>query len=67
MGRPAIINTTLPGAKQKNLHHKFNDLSEVNGSDDEKIMAFRRTRGAVKQWIVDNFSDPKTVISANDA
>jgi arsenate reductase len=65
MGRPEIINTTIPGAKHY-LHHGFNDPSEVDGNHDEKTMAFQRTRDAIKQWIIDNFADPKTVSSNND-
>jgi arsenate reductase len=58
MGRPEIINTSIPGAKHY-LHHGFNDPSEVDGSDDEKIAAFRRTRDDIKKWILDNFADLK--------
>jgi arsenate reductase len=65
-GRPEIINTTIPGAKHY-LHHGFNDPSEVDGSDEEKTMAFRRTRDDIKQWIIDDFADPKTVSPDNDA
>ena len=65
MGRPEIINTTIPGAKHY-LHHGFNDPSEVDGSDEEKTMAFRRIRDNIKQWIIDNFADPETVSSDND-
>jgi arsenate reductase len=65
MGRPEIINTTIPGAKHYR-HHGFNDPSEVDGSDEEKTLAFRRTRDDIKQWIIDNFADPKTVSSDND-
>ena len=60
MGRPEIINTTIPGAKHY-LHHGFDDPSEVEGSDEEKLNAFRRTRDDIKQWIIDNFVDRKTV------
>jgi arsenate reductase len=66
MGRPEIINTTIPGAKHY-LHHGFNDPSEVDGSDEEKTMAFRRTRDDIKQWIIDDFADPETVSSYNDS
>ena len=65
MGRPEIINTTIPGAKQY-LHHGFDDPSGVEGSDEKKLNAFRRTRDDIKQWIIDNFADPKTVSSDND-
>lgn len=63
--RPEIINTTLPGAKHY-LHHGFSDPSEVNGSDEENTEAFRRTRDTIKQWIMDSFANPKTVVSDND-
>ena len=65
LGRPEIINTTIPGAKHY-LHHGFNDPSEVGGNDEEKTMAFRRTRDDIKQWIIDKFADPKMVSSDND-
>jgi arsenate reductase len=58
-GRPEIINTTLPGAKHY-LHHGFSDPSEVEGSDEEKVAAFRRTRDDIKEWIFDYFADLKT-------
>jgi arsenate reductase len=65
MGRPEIINTTIPGAKHY-LHHGFNDPSEVDGSDEEKTMVFRHTRDDIKQWIIDVFADPETVSSTSD-
>jgi arsenate reductase len=65
MGRPEIINATLLRAKHY-LHHGFNDPSELDGSDEEKTIAFRRTRDDIRQWIIDNFADPKTVSSDND-
>jgi arsenate reductase len=66
MGRPEIINTIIPGAKHY-LHHGFDDPSEVDGSDEEKTIAFRRAREEIRQWIIDNFTDPKTISSDNDA
>jgi arsenate reductase len=65
MGRPEIINTTIPGAKHY-FHHGFNDPSEVDGNDEEKTVAFRRTRDDIKRWMIDKFADPKTVSSDND-
>jgi arsenate reductase len=65
IGRPEIINKTIPGAKHY-IHHGFNDPSEVDGSDEEKTMAFRRTRDDIKQWIIDNFANQKTASSSND-
>jgi arsenate reductase len=58
MGRPKIIAMSIPGAKHY-LHHGFNDPSEVNGSDDKKIAAFRSTRDEIKKWIFDSFADLK--------
>jgi len=57
-GRPEIISETLPGAKHY-LQHGFSDPSEVEGSDEEKIAAFRRTRDEIKKWILDYFADLK--------
>ncbi len=62
MGRPEIVNTSIPSAKHY-LHHGFDDPSEVEGSDDEKIMAFRRIRDDIKRWIIYKFADPQAVIS----
>jgi len=58
MGRPEIVNSIVPGARHY-LHHGFDDPSELSERDEEKIMAFRRTRDAIKQWIADNFADPE--------
>jgi arsenate reductase len=58
-GRPEIIDATLPGAKRY-IHNGFDDPSEVDGSDEEKLAAFRRTRNAIKEWILDHFVDLKT-------
>lgn len=66
LGRPEIINTTIPGAKHY-LYHGFDDPSEVDGSDDEKTMTFRRIRDNIKQWIIGNFAEPRTVSSDTDA
>lgn len=52
--RPEIINVTLPGAK-KYIHRGFSDPSEVEGNDEERIAAFRRTRDDIKKWIFDSF------------
>jgi arsenate reductase len=66
LGKPDIINTTISGAKRY-LHHGFNDPSEADGSDEEKLMAFRRARDDIKQWITSNFADSKTINSGTDA
>jgi arsenate reductase len=58
MGRPEIVRTTIPGAKRY-LDHGFNDPSEVEGSDEEKLNAFRRTRDDIKKWLFERFADLK--------
>jgi arsenate reductase len=57
--RPEIIGETLPGAKRY-LHLPFGDPSEVEGSDQEKLAAFRRTRDDIRKWILDYFANLKT-------
>ena len=54
--KPEIITATLPGAK-KYIHKGFDDPSEVDGSDEEKVAAFRRTRDDIEEWIRNNFAD----------
>jgi len=56
MGRPEIVSTTLPKAKHY-LYHGFSDPSEVEGTEEEKIAAFRRIRDDIKKWILDSFVD----------
>ena len=55
-GRPEIINETLPEAKHY-VHHGFSDPSELDGSDEEKLAAFRRTRDDIKKWILTYFAE----------
>lgn len=57
-GRPEIVEEALPKAKRY-LQHGFSDPSEVEGSDEEKIVAFRRTRDDIKKWILEYFSSLK--------
>jgi arsenate reductase len=56
--RPQIIGETLPIAKRY-LHRPFSDPSEVEGTAEEKLAVFRRTRDDIKKWILDYFADPK--------
>lgn len=64
-GRPEIVTEFLPRAKHY-LHHGFADPSEMEGSDQEKTMAFRRTRDEIKKWIVDRFADPTHILADVD-
>jgi len=57
-GRPEIVQETLPHAKRY-LQHGFSDPSEVEGSDEKKIEAFRCTRDDIRKWILDYFSNMK--------
>jgi arsenate reductase len=55
VGRPAIISETLPGAKRF-IEHGFNDPSDVERTEEEKIEAFRAIRNEIKTWVLDYFS-----------
>lgn len=55
MGRPELIASRLPKAKDY-LDHPFKDPSEVEGSEEEKLEAFRRTRDEIKEWISERFA-----------
>lgn len=57
-GRPEIVHETLPGAKRY-IDHPFNDPSEVEGSEEEKLIAFRRARDDIRNWILDYFANSK--------
>jgi arsenate reductase len=52
MGRPELIRSRLPNAKDY-LDHPFDDPSEVRGTEEEKLQAFRRTRDEMKKWIIE--------------
>ena len=58
MGRPAIINAKLHKTKHY-LLHGFSDPSEVEGTEEEKLAAFRHTRDEIKKWIIEEFADLK--------
>ncbi|MCJ7608370.1 arsenate reductase ArsC [Candidatus Bathyarchaeota archaeon] len=51
-GRPEIINEVLPEAKRY-IDRGFPDPSEAEGSEEEKLTAFRRTRDDIQKWITD--------------
>ncbi len=56
MGKPQIINDKLPNAKSY-IVHGFDDPSEVEGSEEEKLAAFRQTRDKIKAWVIDYFAN----------
>jgi hypothetical protein len=45
----------LPKAKDY-LDHPFDDPSYVQGTDEEKIQAFRNTRDELEKWIKERFA-----------
>jgi arsenate reductase len=57
-GRPEIVEETLPRAKRY-LQHGFSDPSEVEGSEEKKTAAFRRTRDDIKKWILHHFANTR--------
>jgi len=59
MGRPEIVNAKLHKTKHY-LLHGFSDPSDVEGTEEEKLEAFRRTRDEIKAWIIEEFADLKT-------
>ncbi len=59
--RPEIIDQTLPGSKRY-IDHPFDDPSEVEGTNEEKIEAFRRARDEIKKWILEYFADHASAV-----
>jgi len=57
-GRPQIISETLPETKRF-VEHGFADPSDVEGSEEEKVEAFRFTRDEIRAWILEYFLNPK--------
>lgn len=55
MGKPELITTRLPKSKDY-LDHPFDDPSDVEGTEEEKLNAFRKTRDEIKAWIIEKFS-----------
>jgi len=58
MGRPELITSRLPKTKDY-LDYPFNDPSDVEGTEGEKIEAFRHTRDEIKKWIIMRFANFK--------
>jgi arsenate reductase len=58
MGRPEIVYAKLHKTKHY-LLHGFKDPSEVEGTEDKKLVAFRRTRDEIKEWIINQFANLK--------
>lgn len=58
MGKPEVVNARLHKTKHY-LHHEFTDPSEVEGSEEEKLTAFRKVRDEMKDWIIKKFANLK--------
>lgn len=58
MNRPLIINAKLHKTKKYTVHG-FEDPSEVEGPEEEKLAVFRLVRDQIKAWIIENFADAK--------
>lgn len=56
-GRPKIITESLH--KTTYIDHGFSDPSEVEGTEDEKLEAFRRIRDEIKKWLIEEFGESK--------
>ena len=56
--RPLIINAKLHKTKAY-VVHGFDDPLEVEGTEEEKLAAFRCARDKIKVWITDYFADLK--------
>jgi arsenate reductase len=65
MGRPLIVNAMLHKTKNY-IVHGFEDPSEVEGTEEEKLAAFRRTRDQIKAWITGYFVDLITTSQTNE-
>jgi arsenate reductase len=42
----------FPGGKEQ-IHHGFDDPAEVEGTMDERLRAFRKSRNEINKWILD--------------
>lgn len=43
----------FPGGR-KQIHHSFEDPASVEGTIEEKLRAFRKSRNQINKWIIDN-------------
>ncbi|MCC7573920.1 MAG: arsenate reductase ArsC [Candidatus Methanofastidiosum sp.] len=46
----------IPGAKNY-VHREFEDPSRVEGTDNIKLNAFRKSRDEIREWIIEFFCD----------
>jgi len=55
-GTPEIIRSNIPGAKLW-IEHGFDDPSEVEGSEEDRLSSFRRVRDEISEWVKAFFAD----------
>jgi arsenate reductase len=58
MGRPEVVYAKLHKTKHY-LLHGFSDPSDVEGTEEERVTAFRRIRDEIKDWIIGEFANLK--------
>jgi len=63
--RPLSINAKLHKTKNY-IVHGFEDPTEAEGNEEEKLAAFRKVRDQIRAWITENFSDSK-ILSQKDS
>ena len=56
MGRPELVNAKLHKTKHYQLHG-FDDPSEAEGTEEERLKKFRVIRDQMKDWIMNQFAD----------
>lgn len=48
----------FPGGREQ-IHHSFDDPASVEGTEEEKLRAFRKSRNEINKWMVDNLVLPR--------
>jgi len=43
----------FPGGKEQ-IHHGFEDPAAIQGTEEVKLRAFRKSRNEINKWIIDN-------------
>ena len=56
MGRPELVNAKLHKTKHYQLHG-FIDPSDAEGTEEERLAAFRSVRDQIKDWIIRQFGE----------
>jgi arsenate reductase len=64
MSRPLVVSAKLPKTKHY-IVHGFEDPTDVEETDEEKLLTIRHIRNQIKHWIIDYFADLKRNITIN--